>query len=365
MVEELGVAVWSLAAGGWWEELSAVVHAIPDIASVDFGNGCRLLHLVLSRSAPPQIVEEVVSAYPGAVETFTHDVPHGSESCFQTRLTKLTQSIPSASSPISLAVSRGSADKTLLAVMPSRVRHQRYFEFDPTKYRLQEELTNIILPTENDKSGCDHNTIAGDNTTRLENLHLTDDAGRYTTDFRPVARHAGRMIFNKRYRQERKKSPSFKKELALFVKEVVAPLLWGSGSSGEIVYQQEPTLRVHLPGQEALGNAHIDYHYKRQPTEVNVWLPLTSVGPSNSLWAESEPGKGDFSPFVAHYGKAVLFWGSQCQHYSTKNTAATTRVSLDFRVIRGDEFIEEYISPMAKAGAPSYFLKGKHYSAIA
>ena len=58
----------------------------------------------------------------------------------------------------------------------------------------------------------------------------------------------------------------------------------------EVVYQLEPTLRVHMPGQRALGAKHVDYSYKRQPTELNVWLPLTKVGEGNTLWAESTPG---------------------------------------------------------------------------
>ena len=66
----------------------------------------------------------------------------------------------------------------------------------------------------------------------------------------------------------------------------------GVGGAGprEVVYQLEPTLRVHMPGQRALGAKHVDYSYKRQPTELNVWLPLTPVGEGNTLWAESTPG---------------------------------------------------------------------------
>ena len=44
------------------------------------------------------------------------------------------------------------------------------------------------------------------------------------------------------------------------------------------------------------------------------------------------PGDGVYVPFKAEWGEAVLFWGNQCSHYSTSNTADTTRVSLDFRV---------------------------------
>ena len=64
-------------------------------------------------------------------------------------------------------------------------------------------------------------------------------------------------------------------------------------------------------GQAALGAAHIDYSYKRQPTEVNVWIPLTPVDARNTLWVESAPGQEDYAPFVGDYGEAFLFWGNQ------------------------------------------------------
>ena len=59
-----------------------------------------------------------------------------------------------------------------------------------------------------------------------------------------------------------------------------------------------------------------DYH---QVNELNVWVPLTHAYGSNTLWAESEPQRGDFRPFVMAPGEAVLFWGHQCQHYTVSS----------------------------------------------
>jgi hypothetical protein len=79
---------------------------------------------------------------------------------------------------------------------------------------------------------------------------------------------------------------------------------------------------------------------------VNVWIPLTPVGGTNSLWLESVPGKQDFQPLeVDEFGTAVLFWGNQCEHYSVANDTNTTRLSLDLRVVRSDLFVQEYIAP--------------------
>jgi hypothetical protein len=110
--------------------------------------------------------------------------------------------------------------------------------------------------------------------------------------------------------------------------------------------QVRPTLRMHMPGQPSCVARHTDYIYHRQPTETNVWIPLTAVGGTNSLWSESEPQRQDFAPFETDgFGTAVLFWGNQCEHYSVPNTTDTTRVSLDLRVIRADLFVADYIAP--------------------
>ena len=118
---------------------------------------------------------------------------------------------------------------------------------------------------------------------------------------------------------------------------------------------------MQFPNQPKLNVAHIDYSYKRQPTEVNVWLPLTSVTAGNTLFSESKPGAADFIPFIANHGEFWIFYGNQCQHYSVDAAAAaTTRVSLDLRVIRSDHFINEYYHPREKS-RPNFKL-GEHYT---
>ena len=182
----------------------------------------------------------------------------------------------------------------------------------------------------------------------------------------------GRMVFHKRWKASAVDATGhqFRRALGIFVEQVVAPLLYNGGPGdadgggggggeagvGEVVYQRNPTLRVQMPGYEALGakqvkahhegavkalpshsttlqpfdrrcslkcqhapesielplarrpsprhhappppraymahmahmiyapTRHNDYKYKRQPTEINVWIPLTWVGPGNTLW---------------------------------------------------------------------------------
>lgn len=142
---------------------------------------------------------------------------------------------------------------------------------------------------------------------------------------------SGRSEFNKRWRQRvvTQQDESFRKLYDRFVQEVVVPSL-----GVECVYYQHlPTFRVAPPGMRALGVKHCDSEYKHQPGEINFWLPLTPVWGSNTLWTETEPGKGDFHPMELDYGQMQRFYGNKCEHYTLANDTDSTRVSLDFRVV--------------------------------
>lgn len=112
-----------------------------------------------------------------------------------------------------------------------------------------------------------------------------------------------------------------------FVKEIIGPQMGG----GTIQYQRAPTLRVYTPSTVAMGKMHNDCDYNHQPSEINFWLPLTSVFGSNTMWVESEENKGDFHPLVLKYGEYCRFYGNKCRHFTIPNDSDRTRISLDFR----------------------------------
>ena len=113
-------------------------------------------------------------------------------------------------------------------------------------------------------------------------------------------------------------------------------------AADEIAYQRSPTLRVSLPCSVPLGHAHVDYEYHHPPSEVNFWIPLTRVFGNNSLFAETEPGAGDFHPFEGCWGQCFRFWGNQVRHYCVANDSGATRVSLDFRAIALPRFDPDF-----------------------
>jgi ectoine hydroxylase-related dioxygenase (phytanoyl-CoA dioxygenase family) len=65
-------------------------------------------------------------------------------------------------------------------------------------------------------------------------------------------------------------------------------------------------------------------------------------------------------PFELEWGRAVHFWGSQVLHMTKPNDTATTRVSLDFRVIPKELYVDNYVSPLGRSGRADHVLGGSY-----
>ena len=215
--------------------------------------------------------------------------------------------------------------------LPQHLQRAATITFDPDIYPVHELVSKILLGEHAGK-------------VMLQDLHTLPEF---------QAKKRGRPKLS--YQRYRNKGPhrdnefrdEFRYQIGRFVDEVVRPLL----TNGELVYQREPVLRVQVPHHEPLGNRHRDEDYGRQPTEINLWLPLTPVFGTNSLWTETERGLRDWHPFTAPGpGHCMRFWGSQCEHFTKANTTEVTRVSLDFRVVPEDLFIDNYTSPISQRG---------------
>ena len=119
-----------------------------------------------------------------------------------------------------------------------------------------------------------------------------------------------------------------------FIKEVVKPIL----NNEEIVYQKIPTFRVQLVGNLGVGQFHRDRDYNHGVDEINFWLPFVNVYGNNSIWVESEEGKNDFHPIKLDYGQILEFDGANLLHGNKINDSNSTRVSVDFRVLKYKNF---------------------------
>lgn len=119
-----------------------------------------------------------------------------------------------------------------------------------------------------------------------------------------------------------------------FLKEVIKPLFNGE----KIVYQKIPTFRVQLVGNLGVGQFHRDRDYNHGVDEINFWLPFVDVYGNNSIWVESEEGKNDLHPIKVNYGQILEFDGANLLHGNKINDSNSTRVSVDFRVVKLVDF---------------------------
>jgi hypothetical protein len=104
--------------------------------------------------------------------------------------------------------------------------------------------------------------------------------------------------------------------------------------------------------------------YQLPNGNVNVYLPLTSIWDTNSLYVESRPGAEDFHPLVMDYGQLAIFYGVYCTHFAVTNATRATRVSLDFRLVPGncypatnaDQDRDFQVGPtVSERSAPAYY----------
>lgn len=105
-----------------------------------------------------------------------------------------------------------------------------------------------------------------------------------------------------------------------------------------VIYQTKPTFRVQAPNNIAVAKWHKDKAYNHSANEINVFLPLTAAFDTNTIWAESEEDKGDFSPMIAETGEFYIWNGANLNHGNKKNTTGVSRVSVDFRIILEEDF---------------------------
>ena len=106
------------------------------------------------------------------------------------------------------------------------------------------------------------------------------------------------------------------------------------------LYQSFPTFRVHLPGNVAVGDYHTDFEYNHPEGELNYVLALTDMFDTNSIFIESAPGRGDFSPMKLKKGELMFFNGNKLRHGNELNQTGVTRVSIDFRILPREKYEE-------------------------
>jgi len=124
--------------------------------------------------------------------------------------------------------------------------------------------------------------------------------------------------------------PNFHRTYYSFIKNEIV-----RNTGNDILYQYQPTFRVHLPGDKAIHKWHYDsdIEHHHLEGEINFQIGITETFGNNALWIESEIGKKDYTPIELFYGEYAQFNGNKLTHGNKINDTNRTRISFDFRIL--------------------------------
>ena len=246
-------------------------------------------------------------------------------------------------------------EESSFAASTSRRNHERILSFDTDDFPLCELVAQAM--------GC-HSID------ELGKLHLREpeefcDQGRIRAsqaDTRPPLKRVEllRRALTTKWKMSQQKRQWENDYLPRIVRNVVGPKVMEQET--QLIYQRSPMLRFHIawpltPNEElthdntippmggrnpgTLAGLHTDAEYGHPPGEVNFFLPVTAnTFGTNSLFVEGDAQRGDFEPMELSYGEMMLWNGNSCRHCSPRNISNQTRISFDFRVIPGSQWIE-------------------------
>lgn len=165
----------------------------------------------------------------------------------------------------------------------------------------------------------------------LEHLHKesAEFAGTHLQDIE--------TSLHKRFYIDIKTNPHFKKLYCTLIKDIYEALF---SDEDYMIYQSFPSVRFQFPNNTAVPPHYDSDHLGCHPLgEQNFLLPITEMRGTRRLFIESEPGKGDFEGIDLTYGEILHFNGNTCTHYNQKNTDDILRISLDFRILRRNDYL--------------------------
>ena len=177
-------------------------------------------------------------------------------------------------------------------------------------------------------------------TTDLSNLH------NKSIDFNELKFKEGLLDdretdLHKKFYQKIKSTDEFKELYCTFVRDIYNEffrnekiMIYQSFPSVRIQFEDSVTVPPHCDSDE-LGCHPIG--------EKNFLIPITEMANSNTIYIESEPGKEDYQPINMEYGNLLYFNGNKCIHYNERNKEGKLRISLDFRIVKTEDYMN-YVS---------------------
>jgi perosamine synthetase len=108
-----------------------------------------------------------------------------------------------------------------------------------------------------------------------------------------------------------------------------------------MIFQSYPSIRIQYCNGKTIPPHKDSDHLSNHPLgEKNFLIPITKMINTNSIFIESEPDKMDFQSINLNPGELFYFNGNTCTHYNEKNVENSIRISLDFRVMLYNDYIQ-------------------------
>lgn len=172
----------------------------------------------------------------------------------------------------------------------------------------------------------------------LEKLHLKSNDYNEVKDILSLGYLNDRDTdLHKIFYDDIKSNNTFKTLYCNFIKDIYKELYL---NETYMIYQSFPSIRIQYMDSVVVPPHYDSDHLSNHPDgEKNFLIPITKMKNTNSIYIESEAGKKDFKSIELNPGELFHFNGNKCTHYNEKNKENKLRISLDFRIILLNDYI--------------------------
>ena len=174
-------------------------------------------------------------------------------------------------------------------------------------------------------------------TTDLENIHKLSEDYQAFLDGKFSSLENVETDLQKKFYKDIKTRNTFKQLYCRMVKEIYRQYF---PDEPVLIYQSFPSIRFQFMNNVAVPPHADSDDLGRHPIgERNFIVPITCMKGTARLFIETEPEKKDFQGIDLDYGHLFYFNGNKCVHYNESNKEGYTRISFDFRVITGKDYL--------------------------
>jgi len=177
------------------------------------------------------------------------------------------------------------------------------------------------------------------NEENLDNLHLKSEDYKQVKDYLNLGHLNDRDTdLHKVFYNHIKTDDMFKKLYCNFIKDIHLHFF---PDEEIIIYQSYPSVRFQFMESVTIPPHKDSDSLSNHPLgEKNFIIPITEMKDTNTIQIESKPDTKDFKAVHLEPGDLFYFNGNTCTHYNQKNKEGKLRISLDFRVILKQDYLQ-------------------------